>query len=272
MPSQIGVFIHMNQYTMMKTVAQTAVKSADRVLDVLELFVTTRRPLSHSEIAADLNIPKSSLTQLLRNLENRGYLTFTAGANTYEPGPAIAKLASNLRVSFEIAAIAQPIIDIVAKRIQETTSVSVLRGSEVERVATANAIQRPLRYWMTVGERMPLHATSAGKAIMAFLSAQDRDDIIASLPLSKTTTKTIGSVTALKNELKRVAGEKVAYSNEEFELGVLGISVPVLDSRQCPVASLGVVFPSARDNASHRDAILKALREGGRRIEDELNR
>ena len=261
----------MNMYTMMKTGAQTAVKSADRVLDVLELFVATRRSLSHSEIAAELNIPKSSLTQLLRNLESRGYLTFTPGANTYAPGPAIAKLASSLRISFDIASIAQPIIDMVAKRVQETTSISVLRGVEVERVATANALQRPLRYWMTVGERMPLHATSAGKAIMAFLPAKDRDEIIAGLPLSKTTTKTIGSIATLKSELKRVAEDKVAYSNEEFELGVFGISVPVLDLRQRPVASLGVVFPSVRDTATHRGAILSALRDGGRRIEDEIN-
>jgi DNA-binding IclR family transcriptional regulator len=255
----------------MKTVAKTAVKSADRVLDVLELFVATRRSLLHSEIAAELGIPKSSLTQLLRNLENRGYLVFTPGANTYAPGPAIAKLASGLRVSFDIASIAQPIIDTVAKRVQETTSVSVLRGTEVERVATANAVQRPLRYWMTVGERMPLHATSAGKAIMAFLPAKDRDEIIAALPLSKTTSKTIGSIAALRGELKRVVEEKVAYSNEEFELGVFGISVPILDSKQRPIASLGVVFPSVRDTSAHRNAILKALRDGGRRIEDEIN-
>lgn len=255
----------------MKTVAKTAVKSADRVLDVLELFVATRRSLMHSEIAAELDIPKSSLSQLLRNLENRGYLVFTPGANTYAPGPAITKLASGLRVSFDIASIAQPVIDTVAKRIQETTSVSVLRGTEVERVATANAAQRPLRYWMTVGERMPLHATSAGKAIMAFLPSKDRDEIIAALPLSKTTSKTIGSIAALRGELKRVAGEKVAYSNEEFELGVFGISVPILDSKQRPIASLGVVFPSARDTPAHRNAILKALRDGGRRIEDEFN-
>ena len=255
----------------MKTVAKTAVKSADRVLDVLELFVATRRSLLHSEIAAELDIPKSSLTQLLRNLENRGYLVFTPGANTYAPGPAIAKLASGLRVSFDIASIAQPVIDTVAKRVQETTSVSVLRGTEVERVATANAAQRPLRYWMTVGERMPLHATSAGKAIMAFLPSKDRDEIIAALPLSKTTTKTIGSIAALRGELKRVAEEKVAYSNEEFELGVFGISVPILDPKQRPIASLGVVFPSVRDTAAHRNAILKALRDGGRRIEEEFN-
>jgi DNA-binding IclR family transcriptional regulator len=256
----------------MKTAAPTAVKSAGRVLDVLELFATTRRALSHSEIAAELRIPKSSLTQLLRNLEHRGYLTFTAGANTYSPGPAISNLASSLRVSFDIASIAQPIIDMVAKRVQETTSVSVLRDTEVERIATANAVQRPLRYWMTVGEKMPLHATSAGKAIIALLPAKEREELIAALRLSKTTKKTIGSAAALKRELKRVAEDKVAYSNEEFETGVVGISVPILDSRQRPVASLGVVFPTARDGAPHREAILKALRDGAKRIEDETNR
>ena len=146
----------------------------------------------------------------------------------------------------------------------------MLRGTEVERIATANALQRPLRYWMTVGERMPLHSTSAGKAIVAFLPAKERDEVLAALPLSKTTSKTIGSVSGLKNELKRVAKEKVAYSNEEFELGVFGISIPILDARQQPVASLGSVFPSARDTAAHRDAILKALRDGARRLEDEI--
>jgi DNA-binding IclR family transcriptional regulator len=76
----------------MQSAKEPTVKSADRVLDLLELLCSAGRPLTHTEISSALSIPKSSMSQLLGNLRRRGYLTFQAGPNVYELGPAVAKL------------------------------------------------------------------------------------------------------------------------------------------------------------------------------------
>ncbi len=158
----------------MRTSRETTVKSADRALDLLELLCFTGHPLSHTEIAAALSIPKSSLSQLLGNLERRGYLQFQSGPNLYELGPAVGRLAEGSKMATNLLQIAQNVVDVLAKSTQETASFYKRRGDFVERMTVANS-HRPLRYWMQVGETMPLHATSGGKAILAALEPNEQD-------------------------------------------------------------------------------------------------
>src|SRR5258708_34942238 len=74
--------------------AQAAVKSADRVLDLLELLARAGRDMSHSDISETLAIPKSSLTQLLKNLQARGYVETTPNGRGYRLGAALLSLSA----------------------------------------------------------------------------------------------------------------------------------------------------------------------------------
>jgi len=135
----------------------------------------------------------------------------------------------------------------------------------------ANSL-RPLRYWMQVGESMPLHATSGGKAILASMQQSERDKIVSRMRLAKVTANTITSHTALREELVATAETGIAYSREEFEEGVIGISVAILKRDNQPEGSLSVVFPTVRDKPAHRKAIIDALRTGKARLEAEIGR
>jgi DNA-binding IclR family transcriptional regulator len=253
----------------METSREPTVKSADRVLDLLELLCFSGHPMSHTEIAAALSIPKSSLSQLLANLERRGYLNFLPGPNVYELGSAIARLAEGSRSSSDFLQVAQNVVDIISKSTQETASFYKRRGDLVERVTVANS-QQPLRYWMQVGEKMPLHATSGGKAILAAIEQSERERIVARLKLQKVTEKTLISRSALRDDLKLIAKTELAYSREEFEMGVIGISVAVLKADGHPEGSLSVVLPTVRDKPAHRQVIIDALRTAKSRLEAEL--
>jgi DNA-binding IclR family transcriptional regulator len=274
LPLVVGLdfqFAYTNRCIGMQSSKESTVKSADRVLDLLELLCSTGHSMTLTEIASALSIPKSSMFQLLGNLERRGYLSFQAGPNVYEVGPAVSRLAEGLKASSDFIHAAQNVVDVIAKTTRETASFYKRRGDQVERVTVANSL-RPLRYWMQVGETMPLHATSGGKVILASIQGTQRDRILSRLRLTKVTANTITSYTVLRKELAATADTGIAYSREEFEEGVIGIGVAILKRDHEPEGSLSVVFPTVRDKPAHRKIIVDALRAGKARLEAEIAR
>jgi DNA-binding IclR family transcriptional regulator len=254
----------------MKSVSPPIVKSADRALDVLELLARTGRAMPHRGIAAALEIPKSSLTQLLRNLEARGYLAFTPGPDTYVLGEAVFALAQRGRRGFDLAAFAQPLVERITRLTEESSSLNLLREGQVERVCGADSSQL-LHYAMKLGARAPLYAVSSGKAILAFLPAARRDACLSRMKFEKLTPRTITSVTALKRELQRVAAAGVAYSIEEHTQGIVGVAVPVLDSGGHAIGAFNVAMPAVRYDEAHRRVIVAALRDAARELATEVN-
>ncbi len=253
----------------MKSSGPALVKSADRALDVLELLARKGRAMSHTDIAVALAIPKSSLTQLLRNLQARGYLVFTPGPNTYTLGEAVFALAQRGRQGFDLAALAQPLVGRITRLTEESSSLNLLREGQVERVCGADSSQL-LHYAMKLGARAPMYAVSSGKAILAFMPAARREAYLSRVKFEKLTPKTITSVAALKRELQRVAAAGVAYSIEEYTPGIVGVAVPVLDSGGHAIGAFNVALPAVRYEEAHRRAIVAALRDAAKELEAEI--
>lgn len=247
------------------------VKSADRVLDLLELLARKAHGLTHAELSSALEIPKSSLTQLLGNLEARRYLRFAPGPNVYTLGPALLDLVGRGRVAVGLVELAQPIAERITKQTGESSSLNLLRGDQVQRVCGANASQ-PLQFSMTIGELAPLYAVSSGKMLLATMPDDQREAYLARVRPMKITARTIVSPTALRRQLREAASEGVAYSFEEFTPGIVGIAVAVRDEGGEVVGALNVAMPTVRDSPGHRRAIVAALRDGARRLEADLHR
>ncbi|MYM85881.1 helix-turn-helix domain-containing protein [Rugamonas sp. FT82W] len=245
------------------------VKSADRVLDVLELLAESGRPLSHTEIANQLNIPKSSLTSLLRNLEARGYLRMVLGPNSYELGPSVLALARQARGGFDLKKTGSALIDRLTQTVNESSSLNVLNGDKIELLYGANS-SHALVYTMRVGDRAPLHAVSSGKAILAALPPAERDALLAGLDLARVTPNTITSINRLQEELKQVERDGIAFSFEEYTLGIIGIGAAVRGADGRPVAAINLAVPSVRYNEHVKMELINALRTTVGAFEDSM--
>ena len=253
----------------MKPLKPVVVKSADRVLDLLELLARKPHGLTHTELADTLDIPKSSLTQLVGNLQARDYLTFTPGPNVYMLGPALMRLVRRGQIATDLPALAQPITDRITKLTGESSSLNLLRDDQVQRVCGVNA-SHPLQFSMTIGELAPLYAVSSGKILLALMPEAEREAYLARMKPRRITPHTITSLTTLRRELRAAARNGVAYSFEESAPGIVGSAVAVLDEERRPGGALTVAMPSVRDSARHRRTMLAALRDGARRLEQEL--
>lgn len=246
-----------------------SVKSADRVLDVLELFSRRGRSMSHTEIALALGIPKSSLTQLLRNLTGRGYLSFVPGPNTYEPGRSFFALLQRGREGIDIAAIARPVMEKLTAATNESSSFNAFRKDYVERVFSVESPQ-PLTFRMTPGTRFMLYSSSAGKAVLAALPPAERERYLRRVRIERRTEATVKSVAELRRQIAKVAKEGVAYSYGEYLPGVTAVAVAVRRADGFPLGAVNVAVPSVRFDAALQTLCVRELRAAAKALESEL--
>lgn len=224
-----------------------SVKSADRVLDVLELLGRRGKAMSHTDIAVALGIPKSSLTQLLRNLTGRGFLVFQPAPKTYELGPSLFALLRQGQEGFNIVALARPVLERLTAATNESSSFNLYRKDHVERVCGIDSPQA-LTFRMTPGTKFLLYSSSAGKAVLASLPEKERERYLARTRIEPRTEATVKSVAELRRQVAKTARDGVAYSYGEHTPGVVAIAAAVRRPDGYPVGALNVVVPSIRFN------------------------
>ena len=245
------------------------VKSADRVLDVLEALVHTGRGATHARLSADLGIPKSSLTQLLGNLVERGYLSFKSGPNLYEIGPRLVQLVERQSQLMEIPRIAQRNCDRLTKETGESSSFSVELDDMSERLCGANSTQS-LTFNMQVGQSAPAYAVSSGKVMLACRDDAGLRQYLAAVKLQAFTKRTITRASDLRKELELIRKDNLAWSLEEYTPGIIGLAVPVFDLAGKLAGSLNIAYPTARDSAAQRKRLVTALRAAALSMQTEL--
>ncbi len=238
--------------------ATGAVKSADRVLDVLELLAQRGQDMSHTDMSEALGIPKSSLTQLLRNLTARGYLDYSAVSRGYRLGEAVSRLAGRALQGRSILGIVEPVLAEITDACRESSAFNQLSGMQSEVVASVSSSQRLVSH-MRKGDLAPLYATSGGKALLAFMPEAEREAYLRSVKFEAVTPNTIRSEKELRKQIRAVRETGVAYVTEEFTPGICGVAMPVLSSAGMALGSINVAVPAVRFDDVAREQILKAL-------------
>lgn len=233
------------------------VKSAARTLDLLEALARAHQPLTHSELAARTGIPKSSLTQLLRTLADRHYVECSVENGPYSIGRAARDLIGlGIDVRHVVAA-ASEIMERLCSQSGHSCGLNVRAGDFVERVHGVTAQQG---LTMHVGVRAPLYASSSGKIVLAFLAKEALEDYLERVELRPIASKSLRSPGALREQVRKVRTEGLAFSQGEFTNGVVGLSAPVFDVHSKLVACLGLAVPTAIFE-SERTALTAILRE-----------
>ena len=118
---------------------------------------------------------------------------------------------------------------------------------------------RSVRMITRIGASNPLHCTSVGKAILAFLPEERITDILGHIRFERYTNRTISTVDALLAEIEKTRRRGYAVDDEEFEEGLRCIAVPVLDAQRLPVAAVSVSGPSFRVTAQKLPSIANHL-------------
>jgi len=253
-----------------KEKADYVVQSVDRALDILESFDLSAEELGVTELAHKLNLHKNNVFRLLATLEVRGYIEQDRKSGNYRLGIKTFEIANVFLHHLGLRRQARPILEELVNKCDETANLAILDGSDVIYILMHETGQT-VRIVLRLGQRLPAHCTAAGKAQLAFESADRLQLLFKDTPLRKLTENTIVSPEALKEHLREVAKVGFALDNEEFELGVRCLAVPVRDYSHKVVASVGLSGPLSRFSMERIEKELVPLvKEAGEKISERL--
>lgn len=217
--------------------------SLERGLAVIRAFESGRGTLTVAEVAREVGISRAAARRCLHTLSVLGYASGVNGS--YELGPSVLTLGYAYLASTPAARVAQPILERVTERLHESCSLAVLDGDDIVYIARS-ATQRILSIGLSVGSRLPAYCTSMGRVLLASSSDEDLARHLARITPERHTPRTIVQKRALRAEIERVRERGYALVDEELELGLRSIAVPVRRADQRVVAAVNVGAHAAR--------------------------
>jgi DNA-binding IclR family transcriptional regulator len=221
------------------------VQSVQRAAALLEAIADSAEPRTAPELAELRGLNRSTAWRILATLEETGLVE--REANRYSIGPAAARLAAAATDSLPRAA--RRHLEELSRSTGETVSLAVPRRLQLVYVDQVQAPHVMAADWL--GRAVPLHATSTGKALLAFLPREELTTALTqSLP--QFTDRTITDAAELRAELDRTRRRGYAVSRGELEAALWGASAPVQDRDGRPIAIVSVWGAEARLKAKGR--------------------
>jgi len=218
------------------------VQSVDRALTVLALLARSGE-LGVTELAHQLGVHKSTAFRLVSTLEAHDLVEQVADRGKFRLGVGVLRLAGATTVRLDLVQESRPVTARLAHAVGETVNVAVLSGREA---LYLDQVQGPsslaLHNW--AGQRIPLHATSNGKVLLAYGAPGLLDELGSPLPRFTASTITDPAVVAEELEVVRRRGYAVAV--DELEMGLTAVAAPVTGSSGTVVASLSASGPTFR--------------------------
>jgi len=203
--------------------------SVERALNILELAAQDERGLLHAEISRQLAIPKSTTTYLLRTLEGRGYLRKNQDSGRYQIGIKVLGLGQHVMAGFSLTRISHRHLTRLVAKTRLTAHLAILdhgRAVYIDRAESPGFVK--INTW--IGRDLHVHSTGVGKILTCELNSTDLDLILERDGLPQKTPKTITSHKRLLAELDRVRKQGYAIDDEENNIGVRCVAVPVRDA------------------------------------------
>lgn len=217
-------------------------------LALLEAFGTERQRLNVTQIAERTGISRTAARRHLKTLKYLGYLD--TDEHYFWLTHRVLRLSSSYLSSAHLPKIAQSFLNLLAAQTSLTFSIVVLDDNEVVPIARSYLPQqdnlRVSPYGMHLGNRLPAHATSTGKVLLAGLPEQAQQDWVQSYGLKRLTPFTLTDPTRFMQVLKDISFSDYCLSKEEHELGVIAIAVPVLNAQGQAIAALNCMSQTNR--------------------------
>lgn len=217
--------------------------SLARGLAVLQAFDLRTRSLTVSQVSQATGIPRAAARRCLYTLQKLGYVAEEHAH--YSLRPKVLTLGFAHLSSRPLSAAAQPILDRCRDRLHESCSLAVLDGGEVYYQARAETT-RIMSIALYVGTRLPAYCTSMGRVLLAHLSPADLEHYLERTVLHPRTARTITSTDKLRQILHSVRRNDYAVTDQELEIGLRSIAVPVHDRKGEVVAAINCGTQAAR--------------------------
>ena len=217
-----------------------SVDKIHRILDALRRHY--RGGLTNKEISREIDIPPSTSYRILAALRKYDYVRQNKKDARYFLGFTPLRLAEAVVEGMDLSAICLPYLEELHNQTEETTFFALFNGQNCVTMETCGQVDS--RVAVGLGEVMPMHASAAAKAVLAFLPGKEQERFLQGLKLEVYTPHTLRSAGALRRELAKIRKTGIATINQEFHNGISAMAAPIFSSEGRPAGSIALVGTS----------------------------
>jgi DNA-binding IclR family transcriptional regulator len=231
------------------------IQAVDRAAALLKAVADSRQPLTVVELAAATGLNRSTAWRLLATLDRHGLVERDPVTQRYSVGYAVLQMAAGGDYDVLVRR-ARPAVERLANETGETASLAVAKRFDLVYIDQVEAPQIMSPNWL--GRSVAMHATSSGKAFLAWLPEEERE-VLVPQSLERFTDTTLTSRRALEAELDEVRRVGYAVCVGELEETLYGVSAPIVNERQRPLAIVSVWGPELGRQAQRAADEIKSL-------------
>ncbi|WP_018000588.1 IclR family transcriptional regulator C-terminal domain-containing protein [Paracoccus sp. N5] len=243
------------------------IASLAKGLGVIEAFRAERPRLSIAEVAEATGLDRATARRCLLTLHELGYADYDGKFFTLTP--RILRLGMGALAAMPLAQLVQPWLDQLSEQIGQSTSVSILDGTEIVYLARA-AQRRVMSIGLMPGSRLPAHCTSMGRVLLAALPEPEARAIVERSDLTPRTRHSLTAPDEIMARIRQVRAEGHAVIDQEVELGLRSLAVPLWNAHGRVVAALNTGVAAVQSSAEELVALylpaLRRVQEGLRRV------
>jgi DNA-binding IclR family transcriptional regulator len=224
--------------------------------------------LNMTETAKALKINRTTLLRLLHTLELEGFVERRSSGG-FQVGLALLEVGARALFSQDLVQVAVPVLTELAEALQLSAHLGVLDGTDVLYLVRRTP-NTPLASNIRVGSRLPAHATTMGRMLLAHMTPLEIDTLYAGKPLARFTEHTSTSIEALRAKAEQDRRARIAWSESHFERGIGSAAVAVFDFGGAPVGAINVSGPTSAFAKDRREIVGSALARAGSEISRRL--
>lgn len=228
-------------------------------LKVIEAFGEEHPRLSIADVSRRTGMDRATARRCLLTLAESGYADYDG--KFFSLTPRILRLGHAYLSTTPLPNIVQPFLDSLSQSLGQSASASVLDDTEIVYIARASR-RRVMSISLTAGSRLPAYCSSMGRVLLAALPEQEALERLRRCDLRPLTRHTKSEMELLIDELETVRAQGFAVIDQELELGLCSIAVPLTNTRDVTVAALNIGTPAAQIAADEiKQRFLKPLRD-----------
>jgi IclR family pca regulon transcriptional regulator len=221
------------------------VRALAKGLTVIESFDAQNAAMTLSAVAKRAGLPRGTARRLLHTLQELGY----AGSDgkLFYLKPRVLTLGFAYLHSQNLWQLAQPYMVELVEKVHESCSVAVLDGTDIVYVARVPTAARIMSINLGIGTRLPAFATSMGRVLLSGLTDGEIESLLDQAgPVPRYTNKTVTDASGLLREIDTVRRQGWALIDQELEVGLRSVAVPIIDSERRTVAALNIGTHASR--------------------------
>lgn len=227
---------------------------------MLELFTPEQPAWTQVEIGKAADLPRSTVSRLVRYLCSRGYLAYNERSGRYTLGLSAIELGRRAQLQFDLASLAADILEDLSRRTRETIMLTGFNPSAMQVVCLDQIPSQHggLRVYETIGATFPLYAGASAKPVLAHLP-QNVIERVLRAPMPAINPAVVPDCARLRTDLGEIRQRGYAVSHEETYPGVAGVGAAILDPTGIPLGSIAIAAPVQRMPEAHVADIGKSV-------------